>query len=177
MMEELCGLEPGTFGSTFEAWRETLHPDERERILAVVEAAIERRGSYEFSHRAVWPDGTERWLECRGQVTTSPDGTFTGTVGCAVDVTDRMITDQDREALLERARVLTDRLDRLQRLSGQLTAATTAEEVGAVVLDLLATPNTADARGLWLLEEPGTLRLVAYAPTSADASIGTFAEI
>ena len=176
-MEALCGLAPGTFGGTFEAWRDSLHPDERATVLAVVEEAIAEKGSYEFSHRAVWPDGTERWLECRGQVTTDADGTFTGTVGCAVDVTDRMVTERQQEELLDRTRLLADRLDRLQRLSGRLTGATTVDAVGEIILDLLTTPNTADSRGLWLLDDTGHLQLTAFGPESASAAMEAFARI
>ena len=66
-LEALSGLPPGGFGRTFDAWMGTLHPDEVDSILAQVNDAIERRGSYHFEHRTIWPDGTERWLECRGQ--------------------------------------------------------------------------------------------------------------
>ena len=88
-LEALSGLPPGGFGATFDAWLETLHPDEVDSILAQVNDAIERRSSYHFEHRTIWPDGTVRWLECRGQVTVDADGDFTGTVGCAVDITER----------------------------------------------------------------------------------------
>ncbi len=60
-LEALSGLPPGGFGETFEAWLETLHPEEVERILAQVNGAIEHRSSYHFEHRTIWPDGTVRW--------------------------------------------------------------------------------------------------------------------
>ncbi|HKY16295.1 MAG TPA: SpoIIE family protein phosphatase [Microthrixaceae bacterium] len=116
-LERLSGLEPGGFGSNFEAWIETLHPDEVDSILAKVNDAIERRGSYHFEHRTRWPDGSEHWLECRGQVTTDDAGAFTGTVGCAVDVTDRRRAEDERGVALDRERRLSDRLEFLSRLT------------------------------------------------------------
>ena len=115
-LEALSGLAPGTFGSTYEAWLATLHPDEVESILELVNDAIERRGGYHFEHRAMWPDGTEHWLECRGQVTTDADGTVTGTVGCAVDITDRRIAEDLRDIVFERERRLRDRFEFLVRV-------------------------------------------------------------
>ena len=114
-LEALSGLPPGGFGATFEAWLETLHPDEVDSILAQVNDAIERRSSYHFEHRTIWPDGTVRWLECRGQVTVDAAGNFTGTVGCAVDITERRESEERRGRAFERERRLRDRLEFLVR--------------------------------------------------------------
>ena len=127
-LEALSGLRPGTFGSTYEAWVATLHPDEVESILELVNDAIERRGSYHFEHRAMWPDGSERWLECRGQVTTDADGTATGTVGCAVDITDRRVADDLRDIAFQRERRLRDRFEFLVGLNDIAAAAHTHVE-------------------------------------------------
>ena len=122
-LEALSGLPPGGFGGTFDAWMDTLHPDEVEAILAQVNDAIERRGSYHFEHRAIWPDGTVRWLECRGQVTVDAAGDFTGTVGVAVDITERRRDEQRRAAAFERERRLRDRLEFLVGLTDTAVAA------------------------------------------------------
>jgi len=127
-LEALSGLRPGTFGSTYEAWVATLHPDEVESILELVNDAIERRGSYHFEHRAMWPDGSEHWLECRGQVTTDADGTATGTVGCAVDITDRRVADDLRDIAFQRERRLRDRFEFLVGLNDIAAAAHTHVE-------------------------------------------------
>jgi serine phosphatase RsbU (regulator of sigma subunit) len=123
-MEALAGLGPGEFGSTYEAWLATLHPDEVDGILAKVQAAIDVLGSYHFEHRALWPDGTSRWIDCRGQVTSDEDGNFTGTIGCAVDVTDRHRTEAASAAAFERERRLRDRLEFLVKVTDTALAAT-----------------------------------------------------
>lgn len=70
--EELFGLEPGGFDGTYETWVSLLHPDDREVTLARVADAIASEGSYEVSHRVVWPDGSVHWIQGRGQVTLDP---------------------------------------------------------------------------------------------------------
>ncbi len=122
-LEALSGLPPGGFGATFEAWLETLHPEEVDSILAQVNDAIERRSSYHFEHRTIWPDGTVRWLECRGQVTIDELGNFTGTVGCAVDITERRESEERRSQALERERRLRDRFAFLMRVTDTAVAA------------------------------------------------------
>jgi len=83
----LFGIEPGTFAGTYEAWQELLHPEDRERVAAAVQRAVDERGSYVVEHRVVWPDGSVRWIEGRGQVTLDRSGEVTGTIGCSTDVT------------------------------------------------------------------------------------------
>ena len=153
-LEALSGLEPGTFGSTFEAWLETLHQDEVDRILAQVEAAIAARSSYHFEHRVTWPDGTVRWLECRGQVTTDDDGRFTGTVGCAVDITDRHRAEVELAGLLERERALRSRFEFLVELT-DTALGTTDHSVFMAAAAHAAVPRLGDWCSIHFIPEPG----------------------
>ncbi len=146
-LEALSGLGPGEFGSTFDAWKATLHPDEVDAIFAKVDEAIAVLGPYHFEHRTIWPDGTVRWLECRGQVTSDADGTFTGTVGCAVDITDRM------EAL-ERERRLNDRFQFLSRLTDRAISADEHLEFMQFAADT-AVPQLGDWCSIHFVPEPG----------------------
>ncbi len=161
-MEALSGLDPGSFGSTFDAWLETLHPEERDDIIVLVEEALRRGGGYDFEHRVVWPDGTVRWLECRGEVTVDNAGVVTGTVGCAIDVTLRKVAEVERESLLDGSQQLSDRLARLHQISLRLAAARDVAEIGQILVDLVETPNTAASRGLWLVDQKSAaLELIA----------------
>jgi PAS domain S-box-containing protein len=97
-LEEMHGMAPGGFGGTFEDWTAALYPDDRPECVARVERALADPGPYVLLHRAEWPDGSIHWLECRGRVLTDDAGTPTGTVGVALDVTDR----EERQAALAR---------------------------------------------------------------------------
>jgi PAS domain S-box-containing protein len=88
-LEELHGLGPGEFGGTFEDWLAALHPDDRAECLRRVEDALARRGPYLLLHRTTWPDGSLHWIECRGRVVVDDAGEPTGTIGVALDVTER----------------------------------------------------------------------------------------
>jgi PAS domain S-box-containing protein len=103
-LEELFGLEPGTFDGTFEGWVKGLHPDDRDQAMAAVDAAVASKGSYVVQHRTVWPDGTVRWLEGRGAVTLDEDGEVTGTIGCCGDVTERILATEELEVAVEALR-------------------------------------------------------------------------
>jgi PAS domain S-box-containing protein len=88
-LEALHGLPPGGFGGTFDDWLAALHPDDRAECLRRVDDAIERRGPYVLLHRTTWPDGSLHWIECRGRVVVDDDGRPAGTIGVALDVTER----------------------------------------------------------------------------------------
>jgi PAS domain S-box-containing protein len=88
-LEEMHGLPPGGFGGTYEDWVEALYPDDRAECFARVERALANPGPYMLLHRTTWPDGSIHWIECRGRVTVDATGAPTGTIGVAIDVTDR----------------------------------------------------------------------------------------
>ena len=169
-LEVLSGLEPGTFGSTYEAWLDTLHPDEVDNILAEVEAAIACRGAYHFEHRVMWPDGTVRWLECRGQVTSDEAGDVTGTVGCAVDITDRHRSDAERATVLERERRLRSRFEFLVELT-DTALATTDPSAFLRAAARAAVPKLGDWCSIHFVPEPGADRevVVAHSDPSKEA--------
>lgn len=90
-LEALFGLPPGGFDGSFDMYESLLHPDDRPRVLAVVQDAVASKSDYDVDHRVVWPDGSVHWSHGRGSVTLASDGTVTGTVGCVGDITDRML--------------------------------------------------------------------------------------
>jgi PAS domain S-box-containing protein len=97
-MESLFGLAPGTFDGTFDAWVALLHPDDRDEVLATVAHAVAAGKAYRAEHRVVWPDGTVRWLEGRGEVVRGPGGEVTGTTGVTVDITERKRAEEEAVA-------------------------------------------------------------------------------
>lgn len=170
-LERLCGFEPGEFGATYEAWLQTLHPEERDGILALVQDALDRCSAYQFEHRTIWPDGTVRWLECRGQVVADADGNPAGTVGCAIDITARKTAEQQQAALLDDVRVSTGRLSRLHTISQRLTATLSVADVVSVVIDSLDAPDQVEARAMWLLgDDSSMLHLAGHAGMKPEAA-------
>ena len=88
-MEARYGLAPGTFGGTFEAFLELVHPEDREWVTHAIERARDAGVDLGFEHRAVWPDGSVHWLEGRGRPVFGDDGALTGLVGIGLDVDER----------------------------------------------------------------------------------------
>ncbi len=139
--EALLGLAAGAFDGTFESWAAMVHPDDRERVLAMLDRAVETCGSYDLEYRVVWPDASIHWLEGRGQVLLDEGGTVTGRIGCMADITARRLADQERAHLLavERAiradvETVATRLRGLQAVTMSLIRAVDARSVAKAVL-------------------------------------------
>jgi PAS domain S-box-containing protein len=135
-LEALYALEPGTFAGTFDAYVSLLHPDEVASVLETVQRAINEKSRYTVEHRAIWPDGTVRWLQGKGQVTLSESGAVTGTMGCVADITDRVETALARERALsvaheaaESERLSAQRLVFLGQINDALAASSTRADV------------------------------------------------
>ena len=88
-LEAHYGLQPGTFGGTFDAFVERIHPDDRESVLETIGKVMKSGGDFSVQNRAIWPDGTVRWLSGAGRIQLGENGKPVRAVGITQDVTDR----------------------------------------------------------------------------------------
>ena len=163
-MEQLFGLDPGTFDGTFDAWVGMIHPDDVAETMAVLDEAVRTRSEYVVEHRVIWPDGTVHWLHGSGGVTIDPQGTVTGTIGCNMDVTERVEAELERERLMQQAveaaaadRVHRERIEFLAQVSEELALAENHHELVARVV-AAAVPRLGDWCSMHLLT-PGSAEL------------------
>ncbi|GLS42323.1 hypothetical protein GCM10007884_03080 [Methylobacterium brachythecii] len=75
--------------SLAEAVIEVYHPDDRERVAAVVEGAIRDNTVFAYEAKVVRPDGEPRDVAVSGICETGPDGDVTGLFGTILDITGR----------------------------------------------------------------------------------------
>ncbi len=99
-VETLFGLTPGTFGGTYEAFLNYLHPEDRPEVAQALNYAIEAGTDYEVESRICCPDGTIRWIASKGAVLRNPTGQAVGLTGTVMDITKR----KQVELALERER-------------------------------------------------------------------------
>ncbi len=125
-LEVMYGLPPGGFGGTFEAWLGTVHPDDQERVLGVVQEALEARSSYVLQNRTMRPDGALQWIEAHGKVTVDDQGNPTGTIGCVRDITEEKLQQEREQEAAARARLL-------QEVTAELSGAFSHDEVAQVL--------------------------------------------
>lgn len=124
-LHHIYGLAPGGFDGTWEAWVNSIHPDDRAEAIAIVQVAMEQRSTYVLRNRIVRPDGQPRWIEAHGRVLVGPDGNPAGTIGCVQDVTERIEMQQRQEDSAARALLL-------QQVTADFSRALTPDQVAAV---------------------------------------------
>jgi len=89
-LDRQYGLQPGTFAGTFEAFIELVHPDDRALVVQAFKNATTTSGTdFTVQHRAIWPDGTMRWLRGAGRMVLGAHGEPARAVGVSLDVTER----------------------------------------------------------------------------------------
>lgn len=101
-LEAIHGLAAGEFPGTQEAWKQLVHPDDREETLRAVERAMQE-GAFEREWRVLWPDGSIHWVLGRAWVFKDREGKPERLVGINIDITGRK---QAEEILRKRARLL-----------------------------------------------------------------------
>ena len=85
----LFGLDPSKGQATFDAWRGTVHPDDREPAERRIEAAVAEHAPLASEYRVVLPTGEVRWIAALGNTTYAGDGTPIRMSGICLDVTAR----------------------------------------------------------------------------------------
>ena len=84
----MFGTEPRSFGCTYEAFLERVHPDDRQQVTDAVERAIALHEPYSIRHRIVLSDGSEKVVHEKAEVMLDDRGRVVRMVGTVQDVTD-----------------------------------------------------------------------------------------
>ncbi|MBI5642783.1 MAG: PAS domain S-box protein [Deltaproteobacteria bacterium] len=85
----IFGLKPQEFGATYEAFMNSVHPDDRAFVSRSVDDAVNGRKPYEMDHRIILPGGTERIVHEKAEVTFGKDGKAIRMAGTVQDITER----------------------------------------------------------------------------------------
>lgn len=85
----LFGYPKGKLETTYENFLASVHPDDQQDVIDAVTDCVEKGIEYNIEHRCVWPDGTERWLLEKGDVSRAEDGTPLHMLGVVQDITER----------------------------------------------------------------------------------------
>ncbi len=105
-MEALFGLAPGEFDGSYEQFVARLHPDDRDRVLRAIDAAMTPGANYDIEFRVLYPDGTIRWALSQGKVFYDAIGQPIRMSGVDLDITERKQNEaslRDNEQLLRLA--------------------------------------------------------------------------
>jgi PAS domain S-box-containing protein len=104
--ERIWGRSCVSLQSSPQNWVESIHPDDRDRVLHAAKTR-QTDGTYDEEYRIIRPDGAQRWIRDRAFPVHNGQGEIYRVVGVAQDITERKRSrDQLREqaSLLDKAR-------------------------------------------------------------------------
>jgi PAS domain S-box-containing protein len=145
-LEDLFGLESGSFGSRFESWVAGLHPEDREETERAVWEAVNHGKELNVEFRIPMPYGGERWIAAKAEVYHDDKGQPLRMIGINQDVTVRKQTERALKFLSGASRVLSSSLNYEATLNNVIK---------------LAVPELADWCTIDMLDDQGHIRRVA----------------
>jgi PAS domain S-box-containing protein len=85
----IAGYEPGAFVPSYTVILETIHPEDRKRVQEAVDAALYQNQPYILDYRIILPNGGQRYVHARGEVSFDEDGAPARLAGTTQDITER----------------------------------------------------------------------------------------
>jgi PAS domain S-box-containing protein len=95
----LYGLPPDRSQLTHQEWIRLVHPNDRERVEALIRGNRELQRDWDAEFRVVWPDGSVHWLLGKGSVFFDNSGQAVRRVGVNLDVTELKQAEEVRSHL------------------------------------------------------------------------------
>jgi PAS domain S-box-containing protein len=120
----IFGLPPAA-DSSVERFYEGLHPDDRDRVQAVIadSLTVASGGSYDVEYRVIGlQDRVERWVRARGQVYFDDDGTPLRFIGTVLDITQKKQAEAVREQMLRQEQAAREAAERANRIKDEFLA-------------------------------------------------------
>ncbi|MDS0475883.1 PAS domain-containing protein [Natrinema sp. 1APR25-10V2] len=93
-------------GVSLDRFVDAIHEDDRERVVAEIEDAVEACGEYESEYRVWNADGELRWVVARGRVECDDDGEALTFPGALTDITARKRAELERRRNQEQLETL-----------------------------------------------------------------------
>lgn len=119
MMFDLFGLDPRNTEASFEAWENTLHPEDLKMASNNIQIAIEEHTFLDNQYRIVLPDGQIRWINALGKAEYDDQGLPTAMIGICIDITDHIQMKIQLEEMLDNLEKLVDERTRELKLSNR----------------------------------------------------------
>lgn len=98
---KLYGLDPAIDKPSYETWLESVHPDNRSDIAALVKNVASAGAELNAEWRVNLQSGEVRWLMSRGKPIRDDRGAVTRYSGIVIDITERKQIENTRQFLLQ----------------------------------------------------------------------------
>jgi PAS domain S-box-containing protein len=132
----IFGLSPQQFGTTYDAFLDSVHPDDRESVKVAVNEALYEKKPYSIVHRIVLPDGSVRTVQEQAEVMFNESGKPVRMHGIVLDITDRKKAEDNLKESYEQLRNLSQHLHSVREEDRTHIAREIHDELGQVLTSL-----------------------------------------
>jgi two-component system sensor histidine kinase UhpB len=126
----IFGMEPQKVGTTYQAFLERVHPDDRTAVRAVIENAFKYYRSFSCEYRITRLDGAVRIIHERGSVVVDDAGKPIRAFGTAQDITERKHAEEELRNSREQLRNLAAYLQSVREEERTYIARELHDEIG-----------------------------------------------
>ena len=88
-------LRPQEFGASYEAFLDTVHPDDRDFVNKTYTDSVKNRTPYNIVHRLLLKNGAIKYVNERCRTEYANDGTPLSSLGTVLDITDRIRMEEE----------------------------------------------------------------------------------
>lgn len=106
----IFGLAPEEFGATYDAFLDSVHPDDRAFVEQAVNDTLSEKKPYDIEHRIMLPDRNVRIVNERAEVTFNDAGKPIRMIGTVQDITERKQVEEALRDALQEVELLRNRL-------------------------------------------------------------------
>jgi PAS domain S-box-containing protein len=115
-LEELYGLQPGSFGERYEDWVALIEPEDLPAVLEDFNRSL-KDGEFISEWRIILPNGDTRWVNTRAKLFYDEQGIPLRMVGVNMDVTEHKEAETERRNL-EAQLLQSQKMESIGRLAG-----------------------------------------------------------
>jgi two-component system cell cycle sensor histidine kinase/response regulator CckA len=80
--------------ANFHVLMNSIHPEDRDKMRAEINSAIQEKRDYSLQFRALWPDGSIHWQAAKGRVFYDDGGRTTRMTGITMDINERKLAEE-----------------------------------------------------------------------------------
>lgn len=132
----IFGVTPQPHGTTYVAFLNYVHPDDREFVKNAINQALHDKKPYNIEHRIVLPDSTTRIVHQQGEIIFDDSGEPIRMVGTFQDITERKRSEEELAYSREQLRNLSMHLQSMREKERTNIAREIHDELGQALTAL-----------------------------------------
>lgn len=117
--EKIWGRSCDSLYQQPQSWMESVHPEDRERVLAAFVSRVPGIVNFNEEYRIIRPDHSIRWIWAREYPIQNETGEVYRVAGIAEDITERKQVEQERERLLAREKAARTQAEMANRMKDE----------------------------------------------------------